>query len=272
MKKILVVSDLHAGSVYSNWPEEVTIGRGITANIGPQQVHLMRMWNEFTRRIKNEKPDILVLNGDMIDGNQYRNSGTSVITTDYAEQAKGAKVLITPIREVCKETYLIRGTEYHDSINGATIELLGQLLDVKLFRPNQYTDWVLNLDVDGVILNFCHQISVSTGLYRATAPDREGIWAALSGKKKTPDADCIVRSHVHIFVHVEHSSKHIVITPCWQMRTDYMIKKSYYRMFPEIGAVIIHVDPSKKRKGFDPITIEKILYPTPPELLIKSKV
>lgn len=272
MKKILVVSDLHTGSKYSNWPEDLPIKDGGFWELNPQQRYLSEAWNLFVKKAGQLQPDILVMNGDMIDGCQYRSDAMPSITSDFSEQTEAAEILLQPLRNLCKEAYLIRGTEYHDSKNGQAIEALGRHLQVVPFRPRQYSDWVLNLEVEGVVLNFCHHISVMTGFYRATAPDREGIWSALAGKSKVPNADCVVRSHVHIFVHVEHSSKHIVITPCWQMRTDYMIKKSYYRMLPEIGAVLIHVDGIKKAQREDPIDIQKILFPSPPELLIKSGV
>jgi hypothetical protein len=272
MKTVLVVSDLHAGSIYANWPEDLPFKGGAYYQPNGQQKHLARAWEALVKKIEDLQPDILVMNGDMIDGCNYRSAGIPTVTTDFADQVKAAEMLLRPIRDVVKEAYLIRGTEYHDTKNGQAIESLGRNLDVKKFREAQYSDWVLNLEVDGVILNFCHHISVMQGFYRATAPDREGIWSALAGKHKVPDADCVVRSHVHIFVHVEHSAKHIIITPCWEMRTDYMIKKSYYRMLPEIGSILIHVNGKKKTKGEDPIGIQKILFPSPPELLLTSQV
>jgi hypothetical protein len=272
MKKVLVVSDLHAGSIYANWPEDLPIKGGGYWTLSGQQKHLSMAWEALIDKVEELKPDILVINGDSIDGCNRKSDGIPTVTTDFADQVKAAERLLRPIRDVVGEAYLIRGTEYHDTKNGQAIEMLGAALQVVPFREEQYSDWVLNLEVDGVILNFCHHISVMQGFYRATAPDREGIWSALAGKHKVPDADCVVRSHVHIFVHVEHSEKHIVITPCWEMRTDYMIKKSYYRMLPEIGAILIYVDGDKKRAGEDPIDIQKILFLSPPELLLTSNV
>jgi hypothetical protein len=78
-----------------------------------------------------------------------------------------------------------------------------------------------------------------------------------------PRADCVVRSHLHYFTHVEHAAKHIVITPCWQLQTRFMRKLSLYRCIPDIGAVLITVDPQAKKNGDDPISIRKFLYPLP---------
>lgn len=272
MKKVLVVSDLQVGSKYANWPEEMQIKDGGYWKLNPKQQFLREAWNKFISIIKEIRPHVLILNGDMIEGCQYKSLGLPTITTDFAEQTEAARILLEPLREQCGEAYLIRGTEYHDTMDGQAIERLGAELFCTPYRPNQYSDWVLNLDVQGVIINAAHHISVMQGFYRATAPDREGIWSALAGRSKVPDADCIVRSHIHIFVHVEHSNKHIVVTPGWQLQTDYQIKKSYYRLFPEIGAILINVYPELKEKGEDPIEIRKIMCKIPREPVIISTV
>ena len=273
MKKVLVVSDLQTGSKYSNWPTELPIKDGGHWRLNPKQRIVKAAWDSFVR-LANEKirPDVIVLNGDMIEGCQYKSQAAPVVTPEASEQCEAAKILLGPLLDSCKEAYLVRGTEYHDGLNGQDIERLGKDLDCIPYRKNQYSDWVLNLDIEGVVINFAHHISVSTGIYRATAPDREGIWGALSGKAKTPDADCIVRSHVHTFVHVEHSKKHIIITPGWQLQTEYQIKKSYYRMFPEIGSVLLHLYPELKEKGEDPIEVKKIICKIPREACVISNV
>jgi len=272
MKKILVVSDLQVGSRYSNWPEKMPIKDGGYWRLNPGQQMLADAWDKFLKLAIQIKPNILVLNGDMIEGAQEKAKGVPVITSDLGEQAEAAIMLLQPLCKSIKEIYCIKGTSYHDSDQAGPLERIAKELGCIPFRPYQYTAWVLNLDVNGVILNFAHTISVSTGLYRATAPDREGIWSALAGRSKVPDADAVIRSHVHLFCHVEHSSKHMVITPGWQLQTEYLIKKSYYRMYPEIGSVLINVYPDAKIKGEDPIEIKKIIIKLPREKAVKAGI
>jgi hypothetical protein len=272
MKKILVVSDLQTGSRYSQWPDHLPIKDGGFWHSSPKQQIVKVAWDAFLLKVKEIKPDILVLNGDMIEGAQEKAKGIPVITTDLGEQVEAAIEILKPLRKMVKECFCIKGTSYHDNDQAGPLERIAKELDCTPFRAHQYTDWVLNLDVDGVILNFAHHISVSTGLYRATAPDREGIWSALAGRSKVPDADAVIRSHVHLFCHVEHSHKHIIITPGWQLQTEYQIKKSYYRMFPELGAVLIQVYPDLKKRGLDPIEIKKIICKLPREKTLKSAV
>lgn len=272
MIKLLVISDLQCGSVYSNWPENYPIKDGAYWKLNDKQKVIKEAWENFTGWARTEKPDILVINGDIIEGHQEKSKGVPTVTTDLGEQIGAALEILQPLIKGIPELYIIRGTAYHDRSNAGPPETIGRELGAVQIRRKQYSDWVINIDVDGVIANFAHTISVATGLYRATPLDREGIWAALSGRHKVPDADVIVRSHVHIYCHVEHSSRHLLITPGWQYQTEYQINKSYYRMQPEIGAVMLRIYPERKKEGEDAIEVQKILVKLPREKATISSV
>jgi hypothetical protein len=105
------------------------------------------------------------------------------------------------------------------------------------------------------------------GFYRATAMDREMQWSAMTGKddrKGMPKADFLIRSHVHFFLGLEHSSKQGVITPCWQLQTKFMRKNSVSRMLPDIGGLLLEVDGQAKERGEAPCRVLKELYRLPP--------
>jgi hypothetical protein len=163
--------------------------------------------------------------------------------------------------------YFTQGTEYHDQKAGREVEILAQNLGGQKYAGDGigvYSHEVLNLDIEGVLINAAHHISSTTGLYRAVAIDREALWSAIAGKDgKALKADVVVRSHVHYCVHVEHPSKHAIITPCWQVQTRFMRRSSVYRSLPDIGAVVLEIDGKAKRRGEDPVRFFKILYPLP---------
>jgi hypothetical protein len=163
--------------------------------------------------------------------------------------------------------YAIQGTEYHDAKGGREAKAFAKELGAVPFSglgTGKYSRDALDLDIDGVVVNFNHHIGGAGGVYRATAADREGVFSAIAGKDgKMPKADAVFRSHLHYFVHVEHASKHITITPAWQLQTRFMRKLSLYKMLPDIGAIICTVDPEAKKRGEDPIAIRKILYSLP---------
>jgi hypothetical protein len=188
-----------------------------------------------------------------------------------ADQAGAAEACLRPLRDMLPliPWYAVQGTEYHDAKAARELEVVAHNLGCKRYGTlgqgsGVWSREFLDLSVDGVVINAAHHVSVAGGFYRATGIDREAQWSAIAGKEgKIPKADCLVRSHCHFFCHVEHASKHAVITPCWQMQTRFMRKNSVYRMLPDIGGLLIWIDGEQKQKGEDPIRIQKILYALP---------
>lgn len=276
--RVLDLGDLHTGHEVGLWPEEgmpMPDGREIALNEG--QKHLLKCWNHLYRYARDEiKPDILTVHGDLVDGEQRKSYGTEASTTIIAAQIKAARHLLEPFVGLVKEVYILRGTPYHDGARGLIVEAIGESLGA-IGPTSGWHSWsLLDLDVQGVIINIQHAISIATGFYRATPLDREGIWSALAGKEgKVPKADAVLRGHAHVYVHVEHPSKHILISPCWQLQTEYMRRHSAYRMIPDVGAVVLELDPKAKARGEDPVTVRKVLYPLPeviPHLSHASRV
>jgi hypothetical protein len=233
------------------------------------QRYLWSRWVEMAKIVSRVSPDIVVVNGDVIDGTQRAQRGTELSLPIVEDQAAAAEECLSVLRESTASArwFFTQGTEYHDQKAGREVEVVAARMGAEKYAglgTGRHSREVLDLDVDGVVLNFSHGISCSTGLYRATAPDREGVWSALAGKEgKYPKADCVVRSHAHHFVHVEHPTKHIVITPCWQLQTRFMRRSSVYRMIPDIGAVLLTVLPDGEVGG-DRVSVRKILFPLPP--------
>lgn len=168
--------------------------------------------------------------------------------------------------------YAHHNTFYHDDEQGRSVDNVAESLRATVYEGlgiGRYAKEVLDLDVEGVILDVSHGISVSGGLYRAVAIDREMLWATLAAKMdQTPNADVIIRGHAHYFVHIEHSTRHGMILPAWQLQTSFMRKHSRYRMIPDLGAIVLHIDPEAKRKKEDPCHIEKRLYRLPKQRVV----
>ena len=223
---------------------------------------------------KRRKPKFMVVNGDLLDGEGRKSAGTEQATTITVSQQKSAIKLLEPFRQlVGDEFYVVRGTPYHDGVNGQDVEAIASALDAVPQRGNK--DWRshehLDLDVDGVVININHEIAVASSFYRATPYYREMMFAAMAELAGAyPHAKCIVRAHAHSWVHVENVSAHVVGMPCWELQTFYMTRKSPYRMIPDIGGVFIDVDHQAHKSGHDPIRVTKWLFPLPERKPIKS--
>lgn len=267
---VLVVSDLHAGSIYGMLPPDFATSDGTPKIPNVGQAYLWKCWLDLCGRVADLDLVAVVVNGDAVEGEERRARGAELCLSLMADQSACAAVCLQRLKVSIKSKppfFVIRGTPYHDSEGGREAEALAETIGARKYTgygAGRLCHRAMDLEHEGVVLNFSHGTSVAGGLYRATPPDREAVWSALAGKDgKVPRADALVRGHAHHFVHVEHPSKHAIIGPCWQLQTDYMGKNSCYRMLPDIGALVIWVDGAAKKAGEDPIRVEKILYRLP---------
>jgi len=271
MKKILCVSDIHPGSIYGMLPPDFvgSNDQPVGQNVG--QKYLWECWIDLCKWAG--QVDAIVVVGDVVEGKQPKSKAAELCLPLVIDQEQASIQILTPLVEAAKpkKIYFVKGTPYHDDELGRSVDNVGSALKAQVYEGlgvGTYAKEVMDLDVEGVVFDFSHGISVSGGLYRAVAIDREALWSAISGKTgKAPKADVIVRAHAHYFVHIEHVSKHAVILPAWQLQTSYMRKNSRYRMIPDLGAVRFTVDGALKVKGEDPCTLHKRIYDLPPQRL-----
>lgn len=269
-KTVLVLSDLHCGSIFGMLPPKFKTSDDRIVGQNAGQKYLWNCWVWLIDYLKDMPLHAVVVNGDVVDGKQKAQEATELVLPIIEDQAHAAEQTLKFLKDGLSfhpQWYFTQGTEYHSGKAGREEEVVARNMGATPYLgagTGRYCREVLDLEIDGVVCNFQHGASTSSGLYRATAPDREGIWSALAGKEhKLPRADVVVRGHVHHFVHVEHPSKHIVFCPCWELQTRFMRKHSAYRMLPDIGAVLLFVEPEVKRQGRDPITVKKILFDLP---------
>ena len=253
--------------------------QGMPTALNPGQKYLFECWCHLADRIKKgtEAGSFNIVarvhNGDPIDGQQRLQDQLEAVTTDPVDQADNfeaiSKTFATRAGLSHTPEYFVQGSEYHDGRGGKEIERIAKGFGAVQYTglgTGRYSKEVLDLDTGyGITVNITHGISVSGGLYRATAPDREGVWSALAARiGKMPKAEVVIRSHAHYFVHVEHESKHIAITPCWELQTRFMRKHGAYRMLPTIGSLIVRVYQQEASESDGRARIMKFFYDLPP--------
>lgn len=271
---ILILNDLHAGSVFGMLPPNFKTSDSGTKGQNPGQKHMWGHWIALSKMMSKTKLDAIVINGDAIDGPQVKSRGQECSLTDLNDQERAAietlDVMIARVAEGPSgkiPLYFVQGTEYHDGRGAENFENIAQKMGGIKYEglgTGRYSHEVLDLDFDGVVLNIAHHVGGGGGITRGNALDKEMIMSALAGKMgKFPKADCLIRAHMHFFCHIEHGSKHGVIAPCWQLQTRFMRHRSVYAMVPDVGAIVIHIDPEAKKKGLDPIRVQKFLFSLP---------
>jgi len=206
-KRMVVISDLHCGHLVGLTPPSWHFKQD-----GKLYKVQKELWNWYISEIKKLKPiDILVVNGDAIDGKGERSGGTEQVTTDRIEQVNMATQCIEYCNaKVVRMTY---GTPYHAGIGEDWEQMVAENVGGKI----EAHAW---FDVNGTVFDFKHKVGGSTIPHgRFTAAAREKLWNTIwnSRDKQQPKADFVIRSHVHYYTKCETIDWAAITTPALQM-------------------------------------------------------
>lgn len=262
MRRILLLSDLHFGSKYAPWPEgiEEEDSRGLITPIPPNTVNqaINAHWNKMLKSIEKQPPDAVIFNGDLIEGNQYREGGRGLMTLYLDTQIRACIKGIQSIQDLIPDVpfYFTAGTDYHQMPDKTSAD---QFI-AKHFN-GEFADEMV-IEECGIRLFCRHTISssMSTWQYMATAPGRDHMLLYLNkSPEKYGSIDVAVFSHRHQFVCVHFSSGIALVTPCWQSKTPFAVKKGMVGV-PEIGWVTLHIH-NNKRIAVDTSGIATVVRP-----------
>ena len=228
-KRVVIVSDLHCGHVSGLTPP------GHMSGDKRHHTFQDQAWKAYTKMLKELQPiDILVANGDLIDGKEHKTSGellTNSITaqvrlaTECLKEADAKKILVT------------RGTWFHVTPDDAEDILRDN--DLKATVKDQI--W---LDVNGVcfhIRHFVHGSQLPHGRFTAVSRERlqNLLWSEIGIAHK---ADVIIRSHVHYHVFCGTHEYLAMTTPSLQGWTKYGSRK----MSSTVDWGMVHFDVNEK--------------------------
>lgn len=219
MKRVVILADLHCGHMGGLTPPEKWFAEDDTDHVREKFARLQRiMWGFYKRNIDELKPiDILMVNGDLIDGKGDKSGGTEQITTDRYEQVKIAAQCLS-IAEA-NTVVMAFGTPYHSGEDEDWESVIQDQLEAKEIKIGGH-EWY---DVNGLVFDMRHHVSRSIVPYgRGTPLMREALWSILWAELAGyPKSDIIVRSHVHYFTYIESLSKVALTTPALQGFTKF---------------------------------------------------
>jgi len=217
LKRVLVISDPHHGHRGGLTPPSWQYSKDAEEDARSKYGYLQSVvWEWFKKSIDEIGPvDLLVCNGDSIDGRGERSGSTELITVDRREQCEIAAECINIIER--KKLLLIRGTPYHTGNEEDWEDVLAGMVNATDIGSHE---WV---DADGVIMDFKHKIGSSAVPYgRLTAPGRDALWNMLWAERGIqPESRVIVRSHVHYFAYGGDANRLWLTTPCLQAWSKY---------------------------------------------------
>jgi len=258
--KILCLGDLHAGSRYSPWPADYPLATGdanekTTWGCSLAQKMLNKFWAALIKDAKRHKPDVIILNGDMIEGGNYRS--VDVVTIRNDEQIGGARALLRPLVDTAqKKVFMLRGTGFHVGRGGENEAVLAHLLGVE-YLPELY------LQTPAGVVNALHHIGTTTrpmleqnALGNALG-DKELELLRAHGRERMPDLRCIVRSHRHRSIAVTLPSGRLAVTLApFQLKTDFG-----YKVAPNTEPQVSYIWLMATEKGFDTETVSLEIPP-----------
>lgn len=158
------------------------------------------VWNWFDKKLTPYKPiDILILNGDALDGKGDRSGGTEQITPDRKVQCDMGMAVIEFIDPSIVR--MLYGTPYHTGNGEDWEDILAEKAGAKIGSHEWY-------DINGKIFDCKHKLGSSQIPHgRLTPLAREILWnKEWSFQNNTPLADILIRSHVHYYNQVDHDN------------------------------------------------------------------
>lgn len=197
-KRVMATGDWHSGhQVGLSPPEYHTPTTSEHKFIKLANVR-REIWNWFDENVRPFRPiDILILNGDAVDGKGERSGGTEQTSSDRTIQCNMAYKAIEFIDpSVIRMTY---GTPSHVGVLEDWEDVLAEKAGAKIGSH----EW---FEINGKIFDCKHKIGSSQIPHgRFTPIAREVLWNrewAMDGSQ--PKADILLRSHVHYFSPIEY--------------------------------------------------------------------
>lgn len=198
MPKIVVISDLHCGHHSGLTPPEYQYKETKENERWNKWVAVQKQtFDWYERTMKALQPiDVLIVNGDLIDGTGHRSGGTELISTDPLVQVKIAEGCIAKAK--AKKHFMSFGTGYHSGESSDFEELVAEAFKASIGSH----DWI---SYQGWSIDIKHHLAGSQDPSGDARPLLKEAWAneAWAAKGEQPKSDIIIRSHVHKYALVQ---------------------------------------------------------------------
>jgi len=260
----VIVSDTHVGSAYGVFPQGFRKSTGEIVRLNKGQRYLGKCW-QHVLGVLPPTFDILVLNGDLTDGQNPRQMARDLTEADPEWQGRAAYELLAPLAERAGVVYATMGTTYHTGEAGTFEEQLAERLGAV---PDEWghcaRDW-LGLSVEGIKQDIAHAQS-SMLRYKSTAAEREIQFEALAAvMKEGGTSHIIIRSHVHTYFNLFIEGTLYVSTFSFQLDSRYarLLKVKNRYLQRHIGVTVLELYPERVGKELHVAEIKPIYFKHP---------
>lgn len=250
-KLVMIIGDTHINSTVGLCPNTVRLADGGTYTPSSGQTWLNgrwgQLWSDFM--VLDNKNDftekILVLNGDIVDRNVH--SLHQLITPNESTVIKQAYEILKPRVDLFDTVYFNKGTEAHVKQSGELEEMLAQMLGCKQNKSGEYTNWHLDLNVDGVTMDIEHHGRIGGKEWTKLTPLLSlGVEKMLDSIRRGYEyPKLIVRNHMHTFGDtVNNLPTRVIQNAAFQLATAFTHRIGIVRP-ADIGGIIVLCDNGK---------------------------
>lgn len=247
-KTILVINDIHVGSEHAICSES-PIANGHKKRPNRLQRKLLKGWKQCIKMIDNP-PDIIVVNGEPIDGNNKKGYSKELWAQELTDQVRDFVKLfdMLPLKRdksgrVLTKVYMTRGSSYHVDIEGTPIEeFVGDFIGAELIDGLR-ASYHIPLNVNGKLLSFAHETGFSRN-YPARGNKLAQEWTTHAASVNKRDRwDYSIRAHIHQINERGFGPKWRGITcPCWKYNVgDYFERHGPSTTPVDIGMTLLTV-------------------------------
>ena len=243
-KRILVINDIHDGSIHAICSAN-PIAEGKRYRPNPSQKRLLAGWKQCIKMFKNNPPDMIIINGEPIDGNNKKGFSKELWSQETVDQVRDFKKLFDMIpQKKSTKTYLTRGSTYHVDIEGTPIEeFVGDYIGAETYN-NLKANYHLQFRINDKLISFAHETGYSKNFpARGNRLAQEWTTHAAEAKSDKERWDFSVRAHVHQINERGFGSKWRGIScPCWKYSLgDYFERHGPNGVQADIGMTMITV-------------------------------
>lgn len=226
---IAFFADTHTGSNTALMPKSITNDDDQLITASPVQLWLLENFEkakaEMFERAKG-RPLIVVVNGDLIDGNHH---GSTQIIPNISDQIAAAVELWEPIRHKANLFEIVRGTEAHVGQSAEDEKTIASKLGAGCH-------WELLSWWNDQLFNISHHISRTID-----SVVEECVRDAVDLGEPIPR--WVVRAHRHLIDDTGSKYDYCrgIVLPAWQLRTGFGFRVSSHRV-SSIGFAMIDGD------------------------------
>jgi len=239
MKRVVVISDLHCGHLVGLTHPDFAARPNNTESVCYQMWRRRNMyWKQYAEIVEQLQPiDVLIVNGDIIDGKGPKSGSTELIMSDRNDQIDCAVACIEQAK--AKKIFMSYGTGYHEGVLDDWAKDAASSLGVERLDAQWW------IDVNGLTFDYKHHVGGSSVPYgRITAIAKEWVWSVIKSKDDDyPESDIIIRSHVHYFAYGGGKDWLALTTPALQ---GHYTKFGERRMSGSIDWGLVYFDVSEK--------------------------